>query len=85
MRCDDLSLNLIGSLLSHLFLLDSSLVLEIISVSSDLGNDIICGSFDLVEETLGLSNLDITMRLHFWWFCNFLNFSSAHFQNLFIL
>jgi hypothetical protein len=48
MRCNDLSLNFVGSLLSHLFFQDPSLVLEIISVCSDLRDDVISGSLDLV-------------------------------------
>jgi hypothetical protein len=45
-------LNLVGSFLSHLFLLDSSLVLKVVGVGSNLGDDIVSGSLDLVQETL---------------------------------
>ena len=70
MRCDDFSLNFICSLLSHLFFLDSSLVLKIVGMSTDLGNDFIGSPTNLFQETLGLSNFYITVRLHFWWFSN---------------
>jgi hypothetical protein len=46
--CNDFCLNFVGSFLSHLFFLNSSLVLEIISVGSDLCDDIICGTSNLL-------------------------------------
>lgn len=58
--CDDLSLDLVSSLFSLLFFLDTSVVLHGIGVRPDLGNDLRGFSFDLLQETTGLLNLQVS-------------------------
>ena len=49
--CDDLGLDLVGSLLPLLFLLDTPVVLHSVGVRSDLGDDLRSFSLDLFQET----------------------------------
>ena len=73
-RCNNFSLNFVCSFLPHLLFLNPSLVLKIIGVCSDFGNDFIGSTSNLLQETLRFSDLDITMWLHFWRLCCFLLF-----------